>query len=252
MTAADSLYQKHGGLRLPALAGSVTDNLGPLDPARARLLALFESAIVSELEAVWGTVRATLPTGHALYSAAVVADRMELEPTDEIMRQRKAAYPLLALHRTGEATHAEHTLEIDRLEQTWELHYILGPLEAAHAHQLLDACTAVSKIVQQVVKRRGHPSYQSGAPQFFDGRGSLASVKVTKHEGPGQSRYGTEDGPIYWAIVITLETVELVSDVDGSFETLQGASYDVGVGGTEGVAPELIIAETEHSPSDLL
>ena len=127
------------------------------------------------------------------------------------------SFPLLAVHRSGVAQYAMHTLELGRLTQPWSLHYILGPLDIIEGRQLKDICVAVAKIVGRVIKRRGHAAYQGGRLQFFgDVAGEPApfsSVRLVSHEGPGQAVFGgNESAVLFWAIEMRLETTELTRD----------------------------------------
>ena len=248
---SDGIYSRFGDFELPATAASVaeTGTLSDLDPVRRRMLSLFESAIRAELQEAWAAVIDTTDSKFPLTNARVIEDTLELEPTAWVMTQRKAQFPLLCLHRSGEAIHEEHTLELDRVMQEWSLHYIVGAIDAAHAHKVLDICTAVWKTVRQVIKARGHKSFESGALQFFPGTGGLASIRMKSHVGPAQAVFGGDkDGTVYWAVTMELETFEICSDTEGGAETLEGASYDVGVGSDDGVLPSIVLGDTDTLP----
>lgn len=246
----ESLFQSLGDLELPFRTADVgVAWLAALDPSRDLLLELFASAINSELSEAWAAVKAS---SSKTLAATPVADRLPDEPTEKLMTSRKAAFPLLALHRTGVATYDPITLEITRLTQPWGLHYILGPLDAIDARQLKDICVAVAKIVVLVIRQRGHRSYQGGALQFFgehspDQHSPLTSVRLVSHEGPGQAVFGGESSTItYWAIEMRLETTE-ISGYDPEVEAeLDAANITVGVGGTEGTLPAAIVAATDQ------
>src|ERR1041384_2358392 len=122
---ANSIVDKSGGLEFPLSAADFTDTLAPLDPARSRMMALFSTAINYELAEVWAKVTSTLGPRHPLFGTSPVQDRLELRPTLSVMQQRKPAFPLLCLHRTGRAEWESYTFEIDRRVQDWALLYIL-------------------------------------------------------------------------------------------------------------------------------
>src|SRR5690348_2629468 len=97
---ADSLLQTVGSQALPAVDGDVTDTLAPLDKARDGMLALFTTALNAELAGAWDKVVALVPS---LAGSSPVADAVPFAPTPELMLQRKAGFPMLALARDGEA-----------------------------------------------------------------------------------------------------------------------------------------------------
>lgn len=247
---AESMYERLGGLELPVTAADIgSTGLAALDPSRDLLLDLFTAAINSELGDAYTKVRQELGERESLGSLPV-SDTLADEPSAANMQQRKALFPLLALHRSGTATYEPYTLEITRLTQPWTLHYILGPLDVIDSRKLKDICVAVAKVVALVIRKRGHESFQGGALQFFgaaspDQPSPLSSLRIVSYEGPGQAVFG-ESTTMYWAIEIRLETGELSSYVeDAHGSDLDGADMHVAVGGGEGLVPEMIIARTD-------
>jgi hypothetical protein len=253
----ESLYQKLGGLDLPVMAGDVgVSGLAALDPGRDLLLALFASAINSELGDAWTVALGNVGGARANLGASPVTDTLPDEPTEAVLQQRKCRFPLLALHRSGTGNYDQVTLELGRLTQPWTLHYILGPLDVIDARQLKDVCVAVAKIVALVIRKRGHKSYQNGALQFFganspDDASPFTSLRIVSHEGPGQAAFGGDtSSTIYWAIEIRLESTEVTSDAEGADSCdLEGMSLTVGLGGGEGVLPSAIVAKTDSDPN---
>lgn len=232
-----SLHESFGGLSLPVSEDDVDKTLAPLDPGRDMLLSLFAAAINAELGAAYRKVVEEFASGHDIDRTNPVADTFAGAPTPAVMQERKAVFPLLALHRSGTHTFETHLLDQDKLRQPWELHYILGPLDVADSRKILDLCVAASKIVRRTVTRGGHPAYQSGASVFFPAEGeptAFGEITVTGGEGPGQAVFaGDANGTPYYAITINLETVEFV-DAGEATQTsapFEGADYDVGIGG---------------------
>jgi hypothetical protein len=253
----ESLYQNFGGLGLPVMAGDVgRSGLAGLDPGRDLLLALFASAINSELGDAWTVALGNVGGERDNLGPRPVTDTLPDEPTEAVMQQRKCKFPLLALHRSGTGIYDQVTLELGRLTQPWTLHYILGALDVIDARQLKDVCVAVSKIVALVIRKRGHKSYQDGALQFFgasspDQPSPFTSLRLVSHEGPGQAAFGGDSSStVYWAIEMRLESTELTSDVDGADSCdIEGMSLTVGLGGSEGVLPSVIVAKTDQDPN---
>jgi hypothetical protein len=248
MPLSESMLQTMGGLTLPAVEDSDNDTLASLDPARDQLLAFFAAAINSELGAAWTAVTDTLGASHRLYGTSPVQDTLPDEPTEQFLTQRKTGFPLLALHRVGTGQYQRLTLELTRLVQPWKLYYILGPLDIIDVRKLKDVCVAVGKIVALATHTRKHKAYDDEALQFFD---LFTSVRVVSHEGPGQAAYaGDSSTTIFWAIEINLETVERSGYVEGS-EGSDAEALDViaGVGGDEGIQPELVLGSSDAEPS---
>lgn len=245
MTRAESIFQTFGDLHLPIEASEVTTTLEPLDPGLAKLMALFKSAINSEYGPVWHKVADALPVGHPLRLSDPVADTLELEPNPAIMQQRKATWPLLCLHRQGEATYERVMLDQERLNQEWGLHYILSPLDIGDLRKLSPICIAVGKLVRLVIRQRGHKSYEAGALQFFPDKGGFASISLDSQEGPGQATFaGNADGPIYYAVSFKLKTTELSNDDLDGYGDYEGTDVSVGVGTGTAIVPDLIQADT--------
>jgi len=246
VTIADSLFENFGGLKLPISSENVTENLTPLDPARSVLANLFASAINSELGSVWTKITDTLPKGNELKGTKPVQQILELPPNSSTLGQIKEEWPVLAVHRAGEGTYDEYTLFNQRLTQTWNIHYILGPVGIVEERKLGDICVAVAKIVRMVIELGGHSSYENGAVQFFDDKAALAYIALKSQEGPGQAQFvgKDENSPLYYAITLVLESWEITSaNLDG-YADLQGVGLTVGVGSSEGTIP-LIYADTE-------
>jgi len=253
MTAADSLNERIGSLRLPPDLAAIADakTLSALDPARRLIANLFKTAIQAELTEAWvAAVAGRLTPDHKISGTTPVADVLELEPTPPVMQSRQSGFPLLAVYRSGKGEYSPHTIYADKLTRPWTVDWILGPADIATAFQLCDAAGAISKIISRVIFRRGHPAYQSGALQFgSDTDSGIGSIRMVDEEGPGQAKFAGDDkGPVYWAITMHLETTEYVSENTGAepYGQLEGADYDIGIGGTpEGVIPGLLYASTD-------
>lgn len=252
----DSLYEKFGGLSLPVAATDVTDTLAPLDPARDTLARLFEAAINAELGPAWGTVTASLPATHVLVKDGTnpVNDVLLLEPSPSVMQQRKTAFPLLCVHRTGSPRFEQRSVagQVEALIQPWDVHYILGPLSADDLRRFGDACIAVAKILRLVIRKRGHPAYQSGALQFFPGSfdvgqvGTLGAVQMTGYDGPGQAQYvAGPEAPTYWSIIMHLETSEYTTEDPETFGNYEAADIAIAAGDADELLPNMVQMQTD-------
>jgi hypothetical protein len=248
---AQSLHESFGGLDLPVDVTEIDNTLTPLDPGRDVMLALFEAAINAELTAAWVRMARGFPRDAGVSTTLPVADTYPGEPTPQVMKERQAVFPLLALHRSGEHTYEQQTLELDLLRQPWELHYIVGPLDVAATRQLQDVCQAVSKIVRRTVERRGHPAYESGVEQFFpDGSAPFSSAELKGGQMGPAAFAGDEKSTPYYALTLRLETTEVARvNGEGSFGPFDGTDYDFGIGNGpdgEGVIHGLLYASTDQ------
>jgi len=238
-----SIFQSIGDLSFP-IAG-VTDSLAVLETARAKIVGLFTAAINAEWSAAWNAVVGTLPTGHPFTSTVPVQDTLELEPTPQVMQQRKAAFPLLCVYTVGEATYDQITLQEERLTQEWGVDYILGPLDIGDIRKFGDICRGIGKLLRVVCRLRAHPAYESGALQFYEGSGNLATIELTSQQGPGQASFaGDEGGTLYYAISFKLRTTETTADNVDGFGNFDAADLSVGVGNATEIVPDLIQADT--------
>ncbi len=250
MPLDESLLQSYGGLVLPAVEDTANGALTSLDPGRDMLLALFEAAINSELGAAWTAVTNALPAGHRLRGTAPVQDTLPAVPLEQALTQRKSGWPLLCLHRDGRGEFAEYVMERDKLVQPWKLHWIVGPLDIIDQRKILDVGQAIAKVLRLVIRKRGHKAYQSGALQFFGDTGAFSSVELTGYSGPDQAVFGGDkSSTVFWAAEADIVTNELSDFVEGSEESeLEALDLTLGVGGGEGILPQLVLASSDAEP----
>jgi hypothetical protein len=242
MPVAESLLQTFGGLSLPAVADEDTGTAASLDPGRDLLLAFCAAVLNSELGDAWTTVTAALPSGHPFDGTTPVQDTYPDEPSFQANTQRKGAFPMLALHRDGVRTFGGAGMEVEKAEQAWKLHYILGPLDVIDQRKLKDFARAAAPILRLAIRNRKHKAYDDEALQFFDHFGAidLESDEV------GQATFGGDTAStIYWASEMTLKTIEYSGWVEGSEESeLEGMDLVAGVGGETEILPDVILAST--------
>lgn len=244
-----TLLQRFGDVDFPIDASDVSDNqlFSALEPGRDQLLSLFQTAINEELNrsqtysatSPWGTAA----TGTKLESKLPVADTTYRIISRAPLREREVTFPLLALYRTTFESD-EWTLSIDRITQDWGLDYILGPLDEADYRRLGGALVAVPKFIGAVIRKQGHPAFESGAVQFGAGKGHFSTVKLASGiEGPA-SWGQTGEGHEFWACSMVLQTTELESlTADGG--DFEGATVKLGVGNATEAVPELVVGRTE-------
>jgi hypothetical protein len=225
---SDSVFQRFGALQFPIPIDDVEAGLTSLDPARDILLELFAAAINYEFDSAWTIATRSLSGDHKLQNTRPVNDTLPCEPVIEVIRERKLSFPLLCLHRTGEATLTPWLLDEDVLTQQWHLHYVMGDFDIDGQRRILDICQAIPKLVACVVRDYGHRSYEDGANQLE--AADLSSMRAVSYTGPGRAQFGDE-GPIYWAARITLETTEVSEPLTDQIGPLGGIDGSVDVSG---------------------
>lgn len=236
-----TLHERFGGLEWPIDPDVASFN--DLDPAGDAMLAFFKACIEAEYGERWASVQGTVKPGHIFESSlSPVSDVLALAPSPNTIKQRSCRFPLLTLHRSGEARFEQVTTFDDKMTQTWELNYILGPLRVEDERRFGDLCVAVAKLIRRVCTRRSHPAVEDGAVQLlgdFDPSDPYSVPLISSIEarvaGFGAAKFaGGEDDTTYHACTVDIETVERVGqDRDGSAGRFDGVDYDWGVGGDE-------------------
>lgn len=241
------LVGKFGGLSFPLNPDMIDGSFVALDPARSRMAALFAAAIQFELEPIWNKfTRTSTP----LTGKKPVETIFELDPSVHLARQVQLTAPILALHRLGDQEWSEFTIQVDKCEQDWNLHYILPELSVSDTRRAFDVLRVIPEIARRVIKKRGHPAFENGELQFFGDKGGLGSIKMTKAAW-GQARFGGEvESPVWLATTITLHTIEYGSDTEEEYGPLDSIDWNIGIGDSTGVIHNMIEAYSEVLPSD--
>lgn len=231
-----------GGVSFPLNPTDFDGTFVPLDPARSRMAQLFASAIRAELGPIWQKLTGTATP---LLNTRPVETVFELDPTTHLTKQVGFKFPVLALHREGEQTWSEHTMQVDKCEQEWGLHYILPNLDIGDTRRIFDVLRIIPEIIRRVIRQRGHVSFEDGALQFFHDKGGIGSIKLTKAQW-GQARFGGEvESPVWLATTCTLHTVEYAADSESEFGEFEGVDWNIGVGDSTGIIPDMIEAYSD-------
>jgi hypothetical protein len=240
---------------LDAADALATGTLNSADPAKRILADLFKAAINADTSAAWRNVvgYAGGPSGlgstHALYGTYPVnGEVLELEPDAVLMTQRRAKFPMLAIHRFGDGALEPFTLEESRFVQSWLLHWVMGPGDTAEAHKLLGIAVEIRRLVERVIRAKGHPAYQDGA-SVFGGASGIGGITLARTQGPGQAKFGDSDeGTIFWAYTLELRITEYSDEQVNPLDyvgDLEAADFNIGVGGGEGVIGGLFPVSTD-------
>jgi len=247
----DLLYYHLGDVELPANASDMPDGVlyQAFDPARDTLLALFRTAINMEVaHTVNGTPPVTSPwyvarANTKLQNSLPVADVFWESPAPDIMRETRLLFPLLCLYRE-ESKSLEVTMGRDGIQTIWGLDYILPPLGVDELRRVGGVLNAVRTIVDLVIRDSGHPAYNGGELQFDDGRGRFSRIEVNSSKVGAAAFSPDKESAIYRMLHMQLTTLELTDEVEGVIGEFDGLSGTVGVGGFEGVLPDLITIDT--------
>lgn len=249
MASADSLYRTFAGLDLPVTADDVVNNsLAGLDPANTILANLLKAAINAELGDGWAVLSLSSP---AVFSSVPVEDVMEMEPTAQLLGQRKHGWPLLFVYRSSEpAAIEEYSIQEDRLSQKWGVDYVLGPLSIGDERKTRGGLIAVAKIIALTLRQGGHPAYlkdSSNNPVNVLGPGycEFTGIKITEFR-LGAARFA-EDAPAYHAMSMTLTTDEVSGGVnEAGLPEYLGTSIHAGQGTIDGTIENFIDADSEQ------
>lgn len=253
----DSLYHRVGGTTLPLDVTDITAaaSFEACEPALAVLSAMFAAAIRAELgtgtASAWYAVTSALPPTHRLYrSTDPVGTAWRVDPTATLMRQVKvSAWPLLTVHPEGTATFEQRTTCKVTLKRRWGAEWILGDFEADLTLKLSPVLAKVAKILALTVNHGRHPAYDSGTQQFGEDRGWFSRLAPVQYEA-GAVRFTDDEETRFWAASATLESEELVRDLDegdGSGTSSFGLTAAVG-DGLE-LWPDLVIGDGDYPGS---
>jgi hypothetical protein len=222
MTATTTTHNGWGAFRFPvALTGDST-TAGTLDVGQAAIAGLLEQAIVSETGAAWRQLVETLHNDHPLRTAPIhspVGYVCDVEPSGNLP-QLKATPPILAVYRVGEPTTEQITLCYEGVRQTWEVDWILGPLDAGHQRKLGGFAPIIATIIRYAIRTGAHPDYNGGHCPFF---GKFADIKVVGQRGPGVLQLLGADAN-YYGVSLTVETLERQVFTHGGIEVDQASS----------------------------
>lgn len=204
-----ALYGGLGGIHFPTLASEVTDGQleSVFDPSGDKLRNLFRSAINAELKPAWdvakiGTRFVTKDPVESVYNEA---------PRAAILNTLKKEDPVLFLYRQS-SLHQTKYLRYGEIITTWGLDYMLGPMVVEEYRRLGAIFNATAQVVDLVIRRGGHSSYNSGELVFLSANSPFAYIKVINSQ-IGFAEFGQQgEGLEVRALHMTLETSEQERD----------------------------------------
>lgn len=211
-----SLFVEFGGTKFPLTAGDVTDGqlVSSLDPGGDVLRELFRSALNAELSPVWDVV---VPTVDRLSGRSVVHSIFHEAPRAGILKEVNKLDPCLFVYRTS-AVHNEKYIQFGEIVTQWGLDYILGPTKVEDYRKIGPIFAGVEKVINWVVRRGGHSSYQSGKLVFLDDDSPFSRVRVINSQ-MGVADFGQEgQGVEIRALHMNLETTELERETTDSID----------------------------------
>lgn len=239
------IYARLGDRRIQLVPSAYSYSTGfvALDPGRDRLLALFKAAILAELGPTWDRVfgeNSGCPQEHPLCGTLPVQDSLPLEPQQALVQMRKNGFPLLCLHRDVEARRDDLSgQERSSYKQPWQLHYILSPLTVGGVRKFGDVLGYVGMLADAVITNRGHPAYENGDAQFFEGRGGFASISCLGWKTGPATFSAEEKAPEFLTVTVGIETVEVALPDEDANPVIEGMDVNIGAGDQKEILPHV-------------
>ncbi|HEY3495278.1 MAG TPA: hypothetical protein VGK73_11355 [Polyangiaceae bacterium] len=228
----------------PLLASDLRDGTFP-DPVRLVLLDLFRAAIINRFSLTWATVVAEIPGLSATTSA--VEDFYLAPLTEQLLQERKFAFPFLLFDRVGTAEYADATLTEEKTTQQWDLHWIVGPLRIGELYRLRSALNKLlPDLIKDVCGRGGvHPAYNDGQSVFGPGGIPLGSMRLVNHNADALPVQNAGNVTLYHGVTMRIETTEFDAEPVDAYPTFLTAAVSIAVGGYEGLIPDFIKREVK-------
>lgn len=231
-----------GSFRFPVELAAGSSSAGELDTLMSTISGLIAQALRSEMGAAWRKVIGGIASDHPLASGCrvdPVGYICDVEPTANLP-QLKTTLPILAVYRMGEPTTEQITLCYEGLRQTWEVDWILGPLDAGLQRKIGGFAPIASDIMRYAIRTGAHPDYNGGHCPFF---GKCADIKVIGQRGPGVMQLLGNDAN-YYGVSLTIETLErqvfthggIEVDAASSVHEFEQATTHVPYGAGDGLA----------------
>lgn len=234
-----------GGVTFPLTASTSNSLLRDSDPALYYMLDFFAEMIRTHL----GSRLAAQATVAGLTISNAVAMRIPYDPAPYLLEEQ-LKFPLLAVYRKqstfrGNISRRHHDGE-------FEVAYILPPLSAAQAEQLLPILRSVGRVLDNRAEMGFDPTYtppggSAGALVWSTSYASLEAVQFL------QERFGPYAGMgelVFPAWLGTLKATEGDEYIEGSFEPFNGANIteDLASAG-EATYEDFVEAKTYPAPS---
>lgn len=243
---------KHGGVTYPlpasgsGIGGAGASLLRDADPAIFYALQFFASVLDTHV----GTrlVAAALAAGQERITSAV-AETLPLNP-EPFLTSEHIRFPLLALYRKSTAFRYIGTRKIHTYQM--ELAYVLPPMLASEAEQLLPILHAVEVVLDQRCEQGFDPSYTPSTPAGTAGetvwsadRAGLVKVGIT---GSTTGAYTPTADLFFPAVVMTLEMEERSMPVLSELDTFAGADITEDVVALDTTYADFLVARTLVAP----
>lgn len=209
-----------GAATLP-LAATDDPLLPDADPAIARAVAFFAWGIQNYV----GARLLAVAAGYGLNPPSAVVTQITTEPSPWLYTSQMG-WPILAVYRKRDLW-TEQTVTWDLSTSTWEVAYVLPPLEP----RAQDAINPVLRAVAMVLRRLAHqgydPGYNGGAAVWgtdADGNALVHSVRLVEAVYGGYQKVDAV-GNYYRALNATITAREREMPVEDAFPVYGGEDF---------------------------
>ena len=226
---------KLGGVTYPVGTSPFVGALTKLDPILAAAIAFYKAMLETHLGAYFAAM--VTATGAPNLSANIVAETVSYDPSP-YLQESQYKFPLLAMYRTEEDVE-DHTVNWYKAAAKYTFLYVLPPLDAARANQILPILRGVRSVIVDRTIQGYDPAYLSGVEVWAAPGVMSIGVKTV--------RYGTmpdaKGDLIFPALELTIACEEREQNNPGldSFAGIDG-TVDVSNG-----TPEEDVTVTEFS-----
>lgn len=209
---------KFGAVTFPVPASPLVRSLEALDPPVHAALAFYKAMLEKHLGAYFDAI--VTSAGLADYAGKIVAEAIGYDPAP-YLTTAQYKFPLLAIYRTEEEP-SEHTANWFKSASAWTVLYVLPPLTAAQAAQVVHILKGVRAVVLDRTEQGYDPDYLAGALVWE----AAGVMKI----GVSRVRYGTVpsfDAKLYFPAVELTIAVEEREQKNPDLVELEGLDGEV-------------------------
>lgn len=224
-----------GNLRTPLTITSGQTLLQDADPSLYNLIGFFEAVIRIHLGARFN--QAVQAAGLPELDGYVVASTVPYDPA-YYLTEAQFPFPILACYRLDSKV-IERTRHYSQKISTWGFDYVLPPLSAGQAEQLLPILAAVESVLLDRIDRGFDPSYNGGEHVFIDS--GLTSFRVLESSFVRlEPKALAQTNATFPELHMRLECKEQVRPIDSDFATLETITVDIDNTDGYNVFPDIV------------
>jgi hypothetical protein len=236
---------KHGGTTFPLTASTSNSLLKDADAVSFYMLDFFASVLNTHL----GSRLAAQATAAGMTISNAVAMKVPYDPAPYLLEEQ-FKFPLLAVYRKRSVMRGNISYRHDDSE--FAVAYILPPLSAAQAEQLLPILRAVGRVLDNRADMGFDPAYtppggSAGQSVWGSSYANLESITFTEETYGAYAGMGDLTFPSW---VGSLKVAERDMYIAGSFDALDGVDITENVVGEDGTTvAEVLEAATHKTPT---